>query len=483
MSIPLQTPSQLTADELRSAAPGAIYRHYSQFIEWLIPSPNGKGCQGPWVPITEKWTSGDTESLWKKWDKLLPLFLDPTVEEIWVQQIPRHPTNPTPNDCVDVLSDGFSGVRVHHALRMPISVFMEGFRSILNSSNRSLYSIDRPEGVAIIQSALECDGVRLAGGVPPISKAPFAAIRIPARIRPQVDHVSGALAFGKGIDWSLQAPGEPLTIPAEDPLGRSRQIIAEGKAEGKVMIPLQALEYLQAAKLVGWNCIYSGATSSAKTTVLNAAINLTPHHWRVVTVETGVAELKVPHINWVPLFCDDSREGMRQADILKLAMRMSPKPIPNGEIRGAEGALFVEACLTGHEGSDTSLHAGSPDEAMMRLTRMVLSGSAGLLTEETARVQAAMAANIIVQMRRDDVLSPEGHVVSARRCVEIAEVHVEGSYTENSQAIRLVPIFTLQKTDNGMELAYTPRRSALWETLRKRLLSDKIPQWARQETA
>lgn len=467
---------QMSLDAIDKANPGEVYAHYRKELPWLQPNAEGNGCQGSWTPITENWKPGDTEALWKHWEKLLPPFLDPTVEEIWIQRIPNHPTNPTPIGRLDVLTDGFLGVRLHPQLRMHESEFVAGLEVILSNQNIPLYSLYKSKGQAIIQSPLEPEGVRLAGGVPPVSKAPFGAIRIPARQRPTLGHIDGADKFGADIDYDLCVWGEPLPYPKEDPLEKSRRKVAEGKGEGKVMIPVQALEYLQATKTIGWNCIYSGATSSAKTTTLNAAITLCPSHWRVVTVETGVAELKIPHLNWVPLFCDDTKEGMRQADILKLAMRMSPKPIPNGEIRGNEGALFAEACLTGHEGSDTSLHAGSPDEAIMRFTQMILGGSAGLLSESTAKVRAAMAANVIVQMAREDVVE-NGAIVSARRCIEISEVSVEGSYAEGTQQIKLTKVFGTEYTPQGPVLKYLGN-SQLFKVMRERHKADQIPHWA-----
>jgi len=468
---------QMSSEALVSAKPGEIYKHYKPLLEWLQPNEAGNGCKGTWTPITENWKPGETETLWKRWEKLLPLFQDPTVDEIWIQRMPNHPTDPTPQGMLDVLSDGFLGARLHPALRMLESDFTAGLGTILGCQNQALYSLSKPKGFRIVQSALESEGVRLAAGVPPVSKAPFGAIRIPARQRPTLEHIAGVLRFGANIDLDLKAPGIPMPFSTHDPLSSARAAIAAGTGEGKVMIPLEALEYLQATKLVGWNCIYSGATSSAKTTTLNAAIALCPSHWRIVTVETGVAELKLPHINWVPLFCNDDVEGMRQTDILKLAMRMSPKAIPNGEIRSEEGALYAELGITGHEGSDTSLHAESEDTAFMRFTRMILSGSKGLLSEDTARVTAAMVANVIVQMAREDVVE-NGAIVSARRCVSISEVVLTGSYAESSQKIELRKIFATEYTPRGPVLKFLGK-SRLFEVMETKNMKELVFSWAK----
>lgn len=472
----------LSSEALRTKASGDIFEHYQALLPWLqVEDASQEANKAPWKPITEGWKPKDTERLWRPWGRLLPLFVDPTVEEIFVQKIPRHPTDPTPTGYLDVLSDGLLGMRLHRDLRISEKDFTDGLEKIaIKQGHEGLYSPSRPKGKAVVQAPLEPDGTRLASGIAPASIAPFAAIRIPARERPDILHLVGAKKFGANVDQSLVAPGEPLPIPTIDLIAEARAAIEDCDEEGQVMFPVESLEYLRCTASVGWNVVYSGATSSAKTTTLNAAISLLPAHWRVVTVESGVAELKIPHINWVPLFVNESIPDLTQEGLVKLAMRMSPKPIPNGEIRsGKEIALWAEITLTGHECSPTTLHAGTADEALMRLAVGVLSGTEGDLTEDTARIKAAMAANVVVQLAREEVMI-DGVVKSVRRCTSISEVQVSGSYIAKNLEIKIVPIFETKLDPTGNPcLTYVGREtSALWPAMRKRFKGKDIPDWA-----
>jgi type IV secretory pathway ATPase VirB11/archaellum biosynthesis ATPase len=491
-------PSQMSAADIKNAKGGSIFKHYAGFLPWLRPYwrhesdiparetqraawEKAVACEGGWVPITQGWEPKDSQALWLNLERLLPLFADPTVEEIWVQRLENLPT---PRGFLDVMSDGLLGQRIHPELRMQEQELFNAFTTLLAKTPAgTFYSAERLDGAVIIQSPLEPQGMRLAGGVPPVSTAPFVAIRIPARQRPTLEHLTGLKAFGKDYDQAMVAPGKPLPIEEQTPLDQVKKAMEHGQPKGRVMLPLEALEYLSATAKVGWNVVFSGATSSAKTTVLNASIALLPSHWRMVTMEVGVAELRPPHLNWLPLFADESLKDTKgnqllsQEKVLSLALRLSPKPIPAGEIRGTEGALWVRATLTGHEASPTTIHSGSPDECIMRLTSdMILKANPGM-SEANARTTACRAANVIVQLARQDVVV-DGRIVSRRRCVSIHEVLVDGSYIAQDQTIRLLEVFRTERGENGEPILAYAGQSRLWTALRDRYLHEEIPTWA-----
>ena len=505
--MPKPEPRQMTVEELKKAPFGAIFEHYQPLIEWLQPEEldstgrpaQGSGCKGSWKPLKQNWSATDTEQLWRYWEKLLPLFADPSVEEVFVQIVPRHPTNPTPNGYLDVISSGMLGDRIHLHLRMAEEELVNGFSII---SDTGVYSKKKADGKAIFPFALDSEGVRLMGGVAPASVSAFAAIRIPSRERPSLDHMTGALRFGAGLDRSMLAEGEPLPMPSGNALEEARaKLLSLEKPEGRVMLPMESLEYLRGVAYAGWNPVFSGATSSAKTTMLNACLKLWPQHWRTVTVETGVAELRLDQMNWVPLFSNEEfrKKGepneLSQEGIIRAAMRLSPKPIPCGEIRGSDGALYVELCSTGHEASPVTIHSGSPDEAIMRLTRMVLAGpDAGQLTEASAKIMAASTANVIFQLKRDEAVI-DGKVISIRRCTSITEVQIKGSYIEGDLQIKLVPVFeTVYEEGQEPRLVYVGKKESvdeatgsivvkqdchLWQSLKDKRRADLIPDWAK----
>jgi pilus assembly protein CpaF len=145
-----------------------------------------------------------------------------------------------------------------------------------------------------------------------------------------------------------------------------------------------------------------GGTGSGKTTLLNALSCEIPHGERIVTIEDS-AELKFTHHPHVVRL--EAREASIEGegavtihDLLVNALRMRPDRIVVGEVRNREAIDMLEAMSTGHDGSLTTLHAGSAEEAVVRLTLLARYGIdlASSLIEE----QIAMALDGIVMSVR-----------------------------------------------------------------------------------
>lgn len=164
----------------------------------------------------------------------------------------------------------------------------------------------------------------------------------------------------------------------------------------------------QVAVLMKWavlrrcNIAVSGGTGSGKTTLLNALSSLIPPGERIVTIEDS-AELRFtehPHV--VRLEARQrNAEGVGEVTIRDLvinSLRMRPDRIVVGECRGAEALDMLQAMSTGHDGSLTTLHANSPEEAVSRLTTMVRYGAE--LPVEIIEAQIANAIDLVVQTTR-----------------------------------------------------------------------------------
>src|SRR3954462_6696124 len=93
---------------------------------------------------------------------------------------------------------------------------------------------------------------------------------------------------------------------------------------------------------------------------------------------------------------------------------MRPDRIIVGEVRGPEALDMLQAMNTGHEGSLSTCHANSPEDALRRLETMVLMGETALPLA-AVREQLVAALDLIVQVAR----RPDG----ARAIVDVAEVH------------------------------------------------------------
>lgn len=146
----------------------------------------------------------------------------------------------------------------------------------------------------------------------------------------------------------------------------------------------------------------AGGTGSGKTTLLNALSCEISQAERIVTIEDS-AELKFsrhPHV--VRLEAREaSIEGAGEVaihDLVVNALRMRPDRIVVGEVRNREAIDMLEAMSTGHDGSLTTLHAGSAQEAIVRLTLLARYGID--LQSELIEEQIAMALDGVVMSVR-----------------------------------------------------------------------------------
>ncbi|MEE1209512.1 MAG: CpaF family protein [Parafannyhessea umbonata] len=160
----------------------------------------------------------------------------------------------------------------------------------------------------------------------------------------------------------------------------------------------------------------AGGTGSGKTTLLNALSTQIGLQERIVTIEDS-AELKFDsHPDVVRLEARSaSIEGTGEVtirDLVKNALRMRPDRIVVGECRGEETIDMLQAMNTGHDGSLTTLHAGSAQEAILRLVLMARFGMD--LPTDIIEEQVASALDLLVMSAR----FPDG----IRRITSLSEV-------------------------------------------------------------
>lgn len=146
--------------------------------------------------------------------------------------------------------------------------------------------------------------------------------------------------------------------------------------------------------------VVSGGTGAGKTTLLNLLGAFIPEQERIVTIEDA-AELDLPgHV--VRLEARPANaEGKGEITIrslLRSALRLRPDRILVGEVRGPEALDLISALNTGHRGSLTTVHANSPDEALLRLETLALT--AGDTSERAVSRQLLSAVDVVVQIDR-----------------------------------------------------------------------------------
>ena len=148
--------------------------------------------------------------------------------------------------------------------------------------------------------------------------------------------------------------------------------------------------------------LVSGGTGSCKTTTLNALSGAIPGEERIVTIEDA-AELRLRQRHVVRLEARPANlEGRGEVTIRQLvrnALRMRPDRIVVGEVRGPEALDMLQALNTGHDGSLTTVHANSPEDALRRVETLALMAGLGL-PHEAVREQAASALDLIVHQAR-----------------------------------------------------------------------------------
>src|SRR4051794_41470500 len=146
----------------------------------------------------------------------------------------------------------------------------------------------------------------------------------------------------------------------------------------------------------------SGGTGSGKTTTLNALSGAIPDGERIVTIEDA-AELRLRQAHVVRLEARPPNvEGRGEVTIRQLvrnALRMRPDRIVVGEVRGAEALDMLQALNTGHEGSLTTVHANSPEDALRRVETLALMAGVGL-PHSAVREQVARAIDLVLHQAR-----------------------------------------------------------------------------------
>ncbi|WP_332643992.1 CpaF family protein [Aeromicrobium sp.] len=150
------------------------------------------------------------------------------------------------------------------------------------------------------------------------------------------------------------------------------------------------------------NIVVSGGTGTGKTTLLNVISSFIPANQRIVTIENAI-ELKLRQRHVVTLEAQPSNlehgDEITIRDLVRNALRMRPDRIVVGECRGAEALDMLQAMITGHDGSISTLHANSPREAVARLETMSLMAGTDL-PAWAIREQVASAVDVIIHLDR-----------------------------------------------------------------------------------
>ena len=248
------------------------------------------------------------------------------------------------------------------------------------------------------------------------------------------DLMAAAKAVGRHIKRRLDADNPILDARLPDG-SRVNVIIPPCYADGAaVAIRLFAKEKLTAEKLVaggsfdaagaeilkslvlsGRNILVSGGTGSGKTTLLNVLGGYIPERDIVVTVEDS-RELQLRNELWAPLeakkVVHEGEVEITLRDLVRNSLRMNPKWVIVGEVRGPEALDLMRAFNTGHSGMGT-VHANSCDDALGALENLILQSGLDI-PSRAIKEMVARAVQVVIQVCQ--------YPDESRKIAEIAEV-------------------------------------------------------------
>lgn len=229
------------------------------------------------------------------------------------------------------------------------------------------------------------------------------------------------------------------------PISRQGTVISIRKFTASKISPADYIKYgtitpdawmfLDLCMFLGKNIIVSGGTGSGKTTLLSLLCSRIPKGQRVLVIEDS-SELQIDYEHTVRFETRQADLGGKGEvtikDLLKSALRLRPDRIIVGEVRSSEALELINAMNTGHKGSMGTVHANSPEDAIVRLEALAAGGDAKI-SEKALVAQVASAIEVIVQISRYSDGSRKIGSIS-----EVRGVGPDGKYI-------VVPIFEIDK--------------------------------------
>ncbi|WCF11736.1 ATPase, T2SS/T4P/T4SS family (plasmid) [Paenibacillus thiaminolyticus] len=221
------------------------------------------------------------------------------------------------------------------------------------------------------------------------------------------------------------------------------------------------------------NLIYAGITGSGKTTTIRALLDyyVAKANKRMLVCE-DIQELfpKNEHtLELVTVKSDQPSSRVTLGQLIITALRLKPKYIIVGEVRGEEALAAVEGMETGHSTIFT-MHGGTPWNILNRLVTKYLMAMPSLGIEVVERIIGSSLDYICLQDNIPGI---------GRKCTSITEV----SYNYNTRRIELKTIYRYDFKTKSFILENKLSREKADNLMRRGVTWEEIAPWIEEEVA
>lgn len=248
------------------------------------------------------------------------------------------------------------------------------------------------------------------------------------------------------------------------------QIVKSGNATQKM------IDFLCMCMRYGVSTVVAGATSSGKTTLLNALLGTIPDNKRVFTIESGSRELSLVRkkgdkiinnvVHTLSRPSETEAYDITQEDLVVASLRFNPDIVCVGEMRDVECYSAVEASLTGHTVVST-VHAFAADAAHMRIA--LLCQKRFPIDFKTSLMQAGQAFPLVVYTHKLEN--------NERKIMDISECEILPNGERKYHTLFCYHI-TRNEVVNGKFVTegYFEQPEIISETLQRKLVQFGVPQ-------
>jgi pilus assembly protein CpaF len=265
--------------------------------------------------------------------------------------------------------------------------------------------------------------------------------------------------------------GVSTSIRLLHPQRVTRQNLVETEFATKEMI-----DFLCMCMRYGVSTVVAGATSSGKTTLINALLQSIPDNKRIFSIESGSRELSLVRytdngitnnvVHTLSRPSDNPAYDISQEDLVVASLRFNPDIVAVGEMRDVECYSAVEASLTGHTVVST-VHSGASDAAHMRIA--LLCQKRFPIDFNTSLVQAGQAFPIVVYTHKLEN--------NARKIMDISECEILPTGERRYNTLYRFNI-TQNTIDDGETIVegYFDKPNIMSDSLKRKLMQFGIPQ-------